>query len=171
MTNFSFQSYVEQRDQKTLIIMRGISGAGKSTVAKKLHAEIGGVIYSTDDFFINPKTGKYEFDASKLSQNHEANKERTAEAMQQGISPIIIDNTNTKEWEMLPYVDLADQYGYEIEIKQPGSPDFPDVDLDTILQRQKSRGDKAVPDEIVANMYSRFKPNVTVQSIRGSRRK
>ena len=39
-------------EERTLILMRGVPGSGKSTKAKLL-AGNKGVVYSTDDFFIN----------------------------------------------------------------------------------------------------------------------
>lgn len=165
--NINFREFIEQQEkEKVLIIMRGVSGSGKSTLAKKLHSQLGGVIYSTDDFFINPKTGAYEFDPSKLAENHEANKERTALAMRQGISPIIIDNTNLKKWEMLPYVLLADQFGYEPVIKEPDA-----VDIEELMQRQALRKGKSLPKEIVLGMQGRYEPVSDIQSIRDLQRK
>lgn len=161
MNQLDFSSYVEQQDQqKTLILMRGISGSGKSTLAKKLHADLGGVIYSTDDFFVDPNSGEYLFDISKLSENHEKNKQRTAEAMRQGISPIIVDNTNTRIWEMAPYVRMADQYGYKTEIRMPDP-----VSFDTIMQRQKNRSGKSLSKDIVGKMLGNWE-DATVDDIR-----
>lgn len=36
---------------RTIILMRGVPGSGKSTKAKKL-AGTSGIVYSTDDFFM-----------------------------------------------------------------------------------------------------------------------
>ena len=64
---------------------------------------------------------RYQFDVSRLGEHHELNQKRgklvaiytitidclhriAKEAMHRGISPIIIDNTNTKCHEMKPYV-------------------------------------------------------------------
>ena len=156
----SFRTYVEQRDQKTLVLMRGVSGSGKSTKARKIQAERGGVIYSTDDFFVNPETGQYEFDPSQLRDNHAKNQQRTEEAMKSGITPIIIDNTNVKKWEMSAYEKLADQYGYRKEYIQPGSSeDFPKADLETLKARLKQREEeigKAVPEDAVLRQLANF---------------
>ena len=48
-----------------LILLRGVSGAGKSTVAGLF---IDATIISTDDFFM--KDGEYQFDANSLVENH-----------------------------------------------------------------------------------------------------
>jgi predicted kinase len=154
---------------KRLILMRGVSGSGKSTVAEKLQKELGGVIYSTDDFFIQDD-GRYLFDGSKLQENHQKNKDRTEKAMIEGISPIIIDNTNRAAWEMKDYAILAQKYGYSIEIRQPGDSDFPEVDFDEIMRRQEQRKDqnKSLPPHVIQNMIKNFQRNVTLDDILNS---
>lgn len=156
-----FKKWLESVEPKILYIMRGVPGSGKSTVARQL----GGTIFSTDDFFM--KDGKYEFDPSQIKNNHNKNKMRAAEAMKNGISPIVIDNTNTMAWEMKPYVLAAQRYGYEIKIVQPGDKGFPEVDFDEIMKRQSQRADqnKSLPAEVVQKMLDRFQKNVTVDDI------
>jgi NEDD4-binding protein 2 len=85
--------------QKTLYILRGISGSGKSYLSKQIIKEHDGKgeIFSTDDYFM--KDGKYVFDGKKLGIAHDWNQKRSFEAMKKGITPIIIDNTNTCKWE------------------------------------------------------------------------
>jgi NEDD4-binding protein 2 len=148
---------------KVLILMRGVSGSGKSTYAKRIQEERGGVIYSTDDFFM--KDGEYQFDGSQIGRNHERNQQRTAEAMRMGINLIIIDNTNTQRWEMKPYVQMADEHNYTIEIVE-----LSDIDFDTIMERQGQRADqnKALSAEIVKRMLNRFEIGVSVSDIRES---
>jgi predicted kinase len=157
----SFKLYLEQKVKKTLIIMRGISGSGKSTLAKKLVGN--GVVLSTDDYFMN--NGIYEFDPKKLGVFHKKNQEKTKEYMEKQISPIIIDNTNSKEWEMKPYVELADNYGYEVKIEE-----LPTPDLEELIIRQKSRENinKSLPKETLERMINNFKKNIKVDDIRKS---
>jgi adenylate kinase family enzyme len=51
--------------QKTLYIVRGVSGSGKSTFAKKLvHDDF--LVCEADKYFINEENGKYEFEISKI---------------------------------------------------------------------------------------------------------
>ena len=167
----TFQQFFEEREVKTLILMRGVSGSGKSTVAKKLQSKLGGVIFSTDDFFTD-KDGVYNFDKKQLSNYHSQNELKAESAMKKGITPIIIDNTNTQPWEMKNYVELADRYNYRVVIKQPGDDDFEDVSLEEILKRQQQRADKnkQIPSNVVHNMYTRFVPRVSLDDIRNSER-
>jgi adenylate kinase family enzyme len=48
---------------KTLILMRGLPGSGKSTKAQILAGK-DGLIFSTDDFFM--VNGKYVYDAKMI---------------------------------------------------------------------------------------------------------
>lgn len=148
-----------------LILMRGVSGSGKSTLAKQLaDNHPGAVIYSTDDYFM--VEGNYEFDPKMIGANHAKNQARSKRAMQEGVSCIIIDNTNTQAWEMRPYVDAANAHGYTVEIHQPDP-----VPFDEIMRRQSKRADsnKALPAEVVERMMSRFEHNVTIETILNSK--
>ena len=52
---------------KTLTLIRGVSGSGKSTFAKTLN----GIHLETDMYFIDPVTGEYNWDGEKIKQAHE----------------------------------------------------------------------------------------------------
>lgn len=163
-----FSVWMEEAERRVLVLMRGVSGSGKSTVAKKIAGK--GVVLSTDDLFV--KDGRYEFDPSKIGVNHSINQSRAETAMKDGISPVVIDNTNTQGWEMKPYVMLADKYGYSVEIVEPGHPDFPEADFDEIMRRQSLRSseNKSLPAEVVKRMMDRFEKGLTVDDVRTSAR-
>ena len=99
---------------RNLILLRGVSGAGKSTVAELF---IDADIISTDDFFI--KDGEYIFDANSLVENHLKCTARAEQAMhcakvEDAKHTLVIHNTFTKDWEMQPYLVLADKYKYMV---------------------------------------------------------
>jgi predicted kinase len=92
---------------KTLILLRGLPGSGKSTFAKLIcnqHVE-------ADMFFI--QDGEYKFDVSKLKQAHEWCQWKTEEWMKKRYN-VVVSNTFTMEWEMEVYFELAKQYGYQV---------------------------------------------------------
>lgn len=97
---------------KALYILRGLPGSGKSTVAKTLAASNIGIICSADDYF-QTENG-YKFDASKLHVAHDTCRHKVESLMLIKEPLIIVDNTNSCQWEMRPYKFLAAKYGYDI---------------------------------------------------------
>jgi len=121
-----FKNWLENdQPKKKLILMRGISGSGKSTLAKKIADEQGGVIYSTDDYLQANTPEEYQANFERAQEKnlmhvfHKQNLQRAVEAMEKGISPIIIDNTNIEKWHMEPYVEAAFIHDYEVEFAEP----------------------------------------------------
>ena len=99
--------------EKILYIVRGIPGSGKSTFAKTL----GGTHFETDNFFM--VDGEYKFDVTKLKVAHEWCQNSVNTAMILNITTdlnntIVVSNTFTQEWEMKPYFDMAETYGYRV---------------------------------------------------------
>ena len=135
-----------------LVIMRGLPGSGKSTLARKL-AGNSGIICGADDYFYDEK-GVYQFNPSLLPKAHGACKQKVKTAMEKGISPIIVDNTNTRRSEYRQYVAMAEEHGYNIEFAVPNTPWAWNVEE---LARKTTHG---VPIETIQKMYDRFEePN------------
>ena len=144
----SFKQYTET--QKVLYIIRGISGSGKSTQAKKIKAKEGGVIYSTDEFFYDQE-GNYNWTQEDLIPNHQKNIKRAYRAMQQGLSPVIIDNTNLKySPDAEPYVKIARKFGYEIKVVEPNTPWAFNAKE---LAKRNSHG---TPEDVIQKMISDY---------------
>lgn len=93
---------------KELILLRGICGAGKSTLAKLITDNV----YEADMYFEHD--GEYKFDPTKLKQAHEWCRTMVKSSMLCEQEKIVVSNTFTQEWEMQPYFELAKQYGYRI---------------------------------------------------------
>ena len=164
------------RPSQKLIIMRGIPGSGKSTKSKELKGS--GVIHSTDDVI----ESKYDYrkffsdmiankDFAPLSKAHSQNFKNAKESMNNGVSPVIIDNTNIKADESKNYVEAALEMGYDennisfVEVGTGGQSaevlakrNTHGVPLDKIeqmIQSYNSVGPMSV--ERVLNAKSRFK--------------
>lgn len=115
-------------DKKKVFVMRGVQGSGKSTYASMLHkaASEDGLLpltVSADHFFNGPNG--YHFDVKKLGDAHKECMQRFLWALQDGMSPIIVDNTNINVEDVAPYVAVGEAMGYEVTIIQVNTP--PDV--------------------------------------------
>ncbi|XP_044262749.1 NEDD4-binding protein 2-like [Tribolium madens] len=148
---------------KVLVILRGLPGSGKSHLGVVITDVTLGPgnnsqhILSTDDYFIQNR--KYVFDPSRLQEAHEWNHRRAFQAMSRGLSPVIVDNTNTQMWEMKPYAMMATDYGYMIEILEP---DTWWCFNDKELARRNTHG---VPRAKIKDMLDRYERNVTTQKL------
>ena len=141
--------------RKTLILMRGVSGSGKSSLARSLGE--GGKVLSTDDEFM--VDGEYRFDPEKIGENHGKTLEKATALMNRGVSPLVIDNTNMQAWEMKPYVLEAKDRGYEIEFREPDTPWKFDAEE---LARRNSHG---VPLDIIRKMIDDYEEDMTVDKV------
>lgn len=101
--------------KKKLFIVRGVPGSGKSTFAKELKADYH---FEADMYFINPETGEYTFVAEEIRNAHQWCRGSVEQQMinlsKREECSIIVSNTFTQEWEMDPYFELAEKYGYEV---------------------------------------------------------
>ncbi|MFH1527355.1 MAG: AAA family ATPase [Bacteroidota bacterium] len=105
---------------KQIIILRGVPGAGKSTLAQQIIADAcakgeDAVAFSSDDYFTTP-AGKYRFDSAQLPQAHTNCFRRFLEFLREGTGIAIVDNTNIRIFEMSPYILAGKAYEFEIKI-------------------------------------------------------
>ena len=92
---------------KTLYIVRGLPGSGKSTFAHTLDCPV----FEADMFFVNSQ-GVYNFDFTKIKDAHAWCQEMVEDHMFNQHEKIAVSNTFTQEWEMKMYYDMAKTYGY-----------------------------------------------------------
>ena len=92
---------------KKLFIIRGLPGAGKSTLAKSI-----GVVehYEADMYFVAPD-GSYQFDVTRIKDAHQWCKDLVMMAMKRDEPKVVVSNTFTQEWEMEAYYELAAKFG------------------------------------------------------------
>lgn len=136
------------KSSKTVFIMRGVSGSGKSTIARAIQKVYpSAVLCSADDYFM--REGEYHFSADDLGSAHKYCQRLAEEAVRKDSNVIIIDNTNVKRWEMKFYMDLARQHLYRTVIVEPkldwrnnpsllASRNTHDVDENTIRKKIKA---------------------------------
>lgn len=142
---------------RTLLILRGAPGAGKSTWIKNNHLE---------DWTISPDHIRTLCSSKELRPNGEfiiaQNQDTECETwkilfelleyrMSRG-EFTIIDATASKTKDIKQYKDLAEKYRYRMFCV-----DFTDVPLEVCLKQNKLRPSyKWVPDEAIKNIYARF---------------
>ena len=160
------------RPHQELILMRGISGCGKSTEALKLVGD--GMIFSADtellvfgdynEVFTQMKaTGNM----SLLGKAHHACATKSFKAMKDGITPVIIDNTNLKPNDAKIYVVNALKLGFSqdnIKIIDLGTNGFSAEEL-------AKRNTHSVSVEIIRKMIQRHKSTspITLKQILDSK--
>lgn len=123
------QEPTQESSLKLAIILRGLPGSGKSHWVEHFLATQGLACamrakqygyFSTDSLFINK--GKYQFDASKLSEFHQLNLASFIRALAQGEPLVICDNTNVCHWEYGAYYEAAKALDYQIKVLVIGDP-------------------------------------------------
>lgn len=125
------------------IIMRGIPGSGKTTYIKKNYPDA--LVCSSDHYFTD-KNGNYNFDMKRIGIAHQQAKEKFFEALQRKEPLVIVDNTNTRWWEMEDYVYWAEEHGYDISFIRLV------VDVETAHKRNIHN----TPKEIVEKFHEIF---------------
>lgn len=64
-------------------------------------------------FFIDNE-GNYKFDPAKIKMAHSWCQDLVMMAMKREEPKVVVSNTFTQEWEMTPYYELAEKYGYVV---------------------------------------------------------
>ncbi len=95
----------------TLYVMQGPPGSGKSYVANALSEGLDADVCSTDDYFYEGTF--YNFQPSKLVENHAKNLKRACDLLEHGRT-VIVDNTNIQRWQCREYVRFAVNKGIPV---------------------------------------------------------
>jgi predicted kinase len=161
------------RPDDIMIIMRGIPGAGKSTIAERLKKDKG-IIHSTDAVIEKSNNYREFFNKMIESKNfaplgraHSTNFKNAKKSIEEGISPIIIDNTNIKANECKKYVVEALNAGYadeNIEFVEVG-------DAGLTAEVLAERNTHGVPLDKIKSMIASYKSvgNLTLEKVIGAK--
>lgn len=128
--------------KKILYIVRGLPGSGKSTFAKQLVGDKDYRHREADMYFVD-RDGNYKFNPSKLKEAHEWCREEIEFVMKYDHPVVAVSNTFTQEWEMKPYYELAEKYGYMV------------ISL-IVENRHNGVNDHGVPEDKLTLMKERF---------------
>ncbi len=104
---------------KTLVIIRGTPGSGKTTLAHALIEQAydrGDLVEHCEaDQFFTDHDGKYHYIPHLVPKAHEWCQRKVLKAMIERTPTIIVSNTSTVRSRIQPYLDLAKEYGYEVQ--------------------------------------------------------
>jgi predicted ABC-type ATPase len=100
---------------KTLFIIRGLPGSGKSSLGEKIAPKRS---FSADDWFetsarAKNKTYSEVFDPSDLAYAHQRCQERVQAAMTRNFSDVAVCNTFSEQWEVEPYIKICRENGWD----------------------------------------------------------
>ena len=136
---------IANETQGELILLRGLPGSGKTTLAKiilQLRSTDEPEILSADDF-LEDTEGDYNFDPTKLKEAHNYCQFRCSERMRQQKARIVVANTFTQEWEMDEYFKMAERYNYRVHTV-------------VVENRHGNENIHGVPEDKLQQMKNRF---------------
>jgi len=122
----------------TMILIRGLPGSGKTTVARKMMLD--GFVNVEADMFFEDEYDNYRFDPTRVGEAHKWCQEVTEEYMECGLD-VVVSNTFTQKWEMQPYMKLANKYDYIVVIR---------------VERGEYQNIHDVPQEVIEKMKARW---------------
>ena len=128
----------------SLIILRGLPGAGKTTLAKLLSENNKWPVYSIDSYFTDPVTNEYNFQFDKNHLAYKNCEEQTKMAMENKTEKIFIDNVFSLDWEIEPYFKLASEYNYTVFVA-------------TVENYHSNKNKHNISDEQLQKMAAKYK--------------
>ena len=122
---------------KILYILRGLPGSGKSTLGKSIAV----ASVAADDYFDKFFGG--QFIQHNLPEAHKWCQDAVHNYMCDEVPSIAVCNTFTQEWEMKPYLEMAEKLGYTV---------FSIV----VENRHGNKSIHNVPEKTIEKMRKRF---------------
>jgi predicted ABC-type ATPase len=130
---------------KIAYIVRGLPGAGKSTLAESLTDHV----CEADKFMVD-KEGNYKFNPARLAYCHDKCFKLFKRLLESGVDSVAVANTSTAEWEFENYMQEAETHGYTV------------VTL-IVENRHGSSSVHNVPQAAVDNMERKLRKNIKLK--------
>lgn len=106
-----------------LVLVRGLPGSGKTSFVESVlklfpifanQLPYRPFLLEADQYFYDMKTGKYNYDRSKIGDAHRDCQKRCKQTLIHGSPLVFVTNTFTTEREMEPYFRLAKEFNYRV---------------------------------------------------------
>ncbi len=127
-----------------LVLIRGLPGSGKSTMAKAMttHTHVEADMFFTDEL------GNYEFHPEELTLAHRWCLMEADHFLRQGRN-VVVSNTFTRMWEMQPYIDAANRVGADVRIIEATGtwPNVHGVPAEAV-ERMRNRWERVTPGDV-----------------------
>jgi predicted kinase len=151
-----------------ITLIRGCSGSGKSSLAKTLIAQAkngrGSINIEADNWYVDD-SNTYNFDITEIKNAHAYCKLTTEYYLRKNFH-VIVSNTFTTLKEIMPYVELCVKYGVPLNIMEPPTSWF------NQLNECISKNVHKVPPEIIENQIKRYEfivaRNYSVQELQNA---
>jgi predicted kinase len=149
-----------------MVLVRGLPGSGKSFLAAEKQRDYErrqgrgrAVVLSTDDFFVDRKTGEYKYRAEEIDRAHKWNIAEAHKACEAAVPLILVANTFTRRCEARPYLEIAQRFGYDFEVAQPSTEWAWDV------RELAARNIHRVPAVVIQKMLNRWEVDFSAARI------
>lgn len=161
--------------------MRGLPSCGKSHRARELAGAIG-LVCETDEFFytaVGEDASKFDYDAKRLEEARQWNFDRFTNAVQNQVSPIVVDRGNGLNLETQRYARTAVSHGYSVLLAEPDSPWWQEIrvllrykehtmpvlrDWATKLAK-RNRATHRTPETTILHWMEKWNANLTIDKI------
>eukprot|EP01035_Chromulina_nebulosa_P021651 gene21651-28017_t len=156
-----------EQNKNILVLIRGLPGSGKSTIARGISREFYGnsianfteldnCISEADSYFSSGSeengTLVYKFNADQLSKAHQLSFEKVCRNIRNVLPIVIASNTFTQYWELYNYIKAAYDNKYSIFVIDTSSTSVSDLEL----ERRNVHG---VDKSKISAMRKRFQPS------------
>lgn len=119
-----------------LVLIRGLPGSGKSTIAKSL---CGFVHLEADMYFVDA-VGNYQYEKARIKEAHEWCQRETQKHLARG-DDVVVSNTFTRRFEIEPYIKIASGLG---------------ITPNVLIATGKFENVHGVPADVIESMRNRW---------------